>query len=272
VLRPLLAYGIWAAGIASVWQLLSYYPTWHLLRVTDESVVGAFYAVRMITQLVQIAGAVGVSIVAAHVTRLWEAEGAARALPFLETLTKAGTVGLIVIAAGLAVAEPLVMKLLPARLSSGAIAYHPMLGFFLLFSITSLWAIRLSLIERPRLVFVAWSIGAAVGVAVCFLSLGSPFSVERTDPAAALSRAAWALTAGGGTALLVLLVMSIREKTAPGGASIILGILSATVLAGAWPALACGLLVLGASFLTPLILGGEERRALRALLPTRKGR
>lgn len=271
MLRPLFAYGVWAAGIASAWQLLSYYPTWHLLRVTDESTVGALHAVRMIAQLVQIAGAMLVSIVASHVTRAWEAEGKDAALRLLETLTKVSMIVLLLVGGGLGVGGPVVMRVLPESLRAGAPAYLPLLAFFLLFSITNLWAIRLSLIERPRVVCVAWSAGALVGVLVCFWKMGAPIDAARMDPIAALTASAWALTAGGATAAVLLLSMLAGSVTRPGWGSVLLMPLCGAVALGWWPALGTLILALGAAIGSSRLLSPAERSAVREILRKRTG-
>ncbi len=261
----LLTYSLWAAGTAVLWHALSYYPMWHLLKVSDGRTVGTFHAVRMVAQFVQIGGVVLTAVVAANVNRLWEHEGRDAALPHLTLLTKACLVSLIAGATVLSLARPVVMRLFPSTFAEGEAAYDPLVLFFLLVGIVGLVAVRLNLLEKPRLVCFAWLAGVVVNVAASYALLGS-FADTGWTARSALSSTAWANVAGAATAMIVCVGLVRRERLALDAPTGVLIVAAFSVGLG-WPAAVVVLiLVIATAFATDLLFSPRERATLRATL------
>lgn len=267
---PVLRYSLWAAATALLWHALSYYPMWHLLRVTDQATVGYFHAVRSVTQLVQIVAAMLTAIVAAHVAALWEQQGRAQASARLNLFTNGSLILLFTGGTLLLVARPVVMRLFPATFAAGSAAYNLMLLSFMLVGAVGLLTVRLNLLEKPRLACLAWLGGLAVNVLAAFVLLGSVTAVGGAGAAdavageAALRSAAWASVAGVAVALALVVGLLAGVRYFPPKSTLLLLVLSLTVGAG-WP-------VAGPVCLVSLLLGGttsvfftlSERAELRA--------
>lgn len=218
-------FSAWAAGIAILGQALLSYPTWHLLKTTDAATVGAFHIVRLVAQLVQIAAVLLTAILAANVTRRWEARAKTEAVAELETLTRATLLALLAGACVLHVASPLVLRLVPGSFSEGMPAFGPVLLMYYLIGASTVLTIRFNLIEQPRWIFLAWLIGTAGAVSASFLLLGAPDHVRVQAGGHALVIAGWAGGLGAVTALLVLLGLLFAARLQP----------------DAWSMLFCGL-------------------------------
>ena len=203
----LVTYSGWAATTAVLWHALSYYPMWYLLKVSDSDTVGTFHAMRIITQLIQVAAAMLIAVLAANITRLWEHEGSTAAVPRLAALTKAAFLSLLVGATVLSLAQPIMMRAFPSTFAEGSKAYDPLVLFFLLVGVVGLIAIPLNLLEQPLRVSVAWLGGALVNVIVSYLLLDSIGSSHGLN---ALQLAAWAGVAGVTTALFLCIVFTHR--------------------------------------------------------------
>ncbi len=264
----LLAFGGWAAASAAVWHALSSYPMWYLLKVSGPEVVGPFHAVRMITQLTQFGAVILTAVVTAHVTRFWEHEGRTAALRPLALMTKGSLAALLAAGTALSVAGPLLMGIFPRSMSIGKSAYDPLVLFFLLAGALGLVAIRLKLVEKPRLVLSAWLVGAAVNVGVSFALLGSAGGTS-VPQAVALSSAAWAGVAGVGAALVICLGLAARERLAADGRC--LALIAALCATGfGWRiALPAFVVVIVTALATELLFTRAERSRLRSSLSFR---
>ena len=207
----LVSYSLWAAGTAVLWHALSYYPMWYLLKVSTSETVGSFHAMRLITQLVQIAAAMVAAVLAAGVTRLWERNERETAALRLRALSKASVLALLAGATALSAAKPLVMRLFPVAFAGGRVAYDPLILFFLLVGVIGIIAIRLQLIEKPRRICLAWLAGVAANVVASFLLFSPAAGAGLPSPTAVLRAAAWANVAGAKVALLVVLA-SVRRQ------------------------------------------------------------
>lgn len=261
----LLAYSLWAAGTAVLWHALSYYPMWYLLKVSDGRTVGTFHAVRMVAQFVQIGAVVLTAVVAANVNRLWEHDGRDAVVPRLALLTKACLVILIAGATILSLARPVVMRLFPSTFADGEAAYDPLVLFFLLVGVVGLVAVRLNLVEKPRLVCLAWLGGVVVNVAASYALLG-PFADSGPAARSVLSSAAWANVAGAATALMVCVVLVRRERLALDVPTGVL-ITAAFSVGLGWPvAVVVLILLITAACTTGLLFSPSERASLRVSL------
>ncbi|UCF32405.1 MAG: oligosaccharide flippase family protein [Phycisphaerales bacterium] len=266
VWSTLLKYSVWAGGTVMLWQALVYYPTWHLLKVTDEATVGTLHAVRMITQFVQIVAVMLAQVVAATVNRTWEHEGREPAVAQLDRLTKLSFLALLGGAILLVIARSVMMRLLPGKVALGVAAYQPLLLFFFVLGAILLITIRLNLLEKPRLVFFAWLIGCAASLAACFAFLGSTSEPFTDGSEQALRIAAWASVCGVVTALLVLMVLVHRHGIGVGRPAMVL--IAASIFIVAPPVVAGFALAAIAivSLCTGLVLTKEDRAPIRRLL------
>jgi O-antigen/teichoic acid export membrane protein len=265
VWSTLLKYSVWVGGTTMLWHALAYYPTWHLLKVTDEATVGTLHAVRMITQFVQIAAVMLAQVVAAAVNRTWEHEGRESAVAQLDRLTKLSLLALLGGAILLVIARPVMMRLLPGKVAAGVAAYQPLLLFFFVVGAILLITIRLNLLEKPRLVFFAWLMGCAASLTTCFAFLGPPSELFANGSEQALRVAAWAGVCGVVTALLVLLVLVHRHRIGVGRPALVL--IGASIFVAAPPFVAGLALVAVAiiSLSTTLVLTREDRAPIRRL-------
>ena len=262
----MLRFGVWAAATAVTWHILSYYPMWYLLKVSDGQTVGAFHAVRIVTQLVQVGAAMLTAAVAADINRRWERDGEGAIGGRLALLTKVCLLTLFLAATGLSLAKPLVMRLFPDRFALGASAYDPLVLFFLLVGLVGLIAIRLNLLERPRSVFLAWLVGAVVNVGASFLLIGSASHMGGLDPAGALSGAAWAGTAGVAASAIVCIVMLSHTAIRVDIRSFLLAALCGSVGWGWVAALPISAALILLAVMSPAVFTRPDRDHLRACL------
>lgn len=218
----LMTYSLWAAATAILWHALSYYPMWYLQRVSDHATVGAFHAVRIVTQFVHIAAVLLTSVAAANVNRLWENGDRTAAADRLSLLTRAALVALLIGAIILTLARPLLMQVFPSALAGGDAAFGPMVLFFLLVGVVGLLAIRLNLVEKPRLVCLAWLAGAAVNVLASYLLLRPAAESAAMSESQALVAAAWSGVSGAYAALAVCVLLAWRQNLALDMRSVVL--------------------------------------------------
>jgi O-antigen/teichoic acid export membrane protein len=264
--RGLWTFSVWAAGTALLWHALAYYPMWYLLKVSDGQTVALFHAVRLVTQFVQVGAVVLTAVVAADINRRWEHQAREAIAPRLELLTKACLIVLLAGAAALSLARPIVMYVFPSRFAAGVSAYDPLVLFFWGVGVVGLVAIRLNVLERPRWVFCAWLVGAAVNVAAAYLFLGHPGG-SATAPAQALPATAWAGVIGVSVALAVCAWSARREGlrlSRPAAALITAGISLGFGWLIALPVL-CVVALL--SLMTETVFTRAERGSLRSGLP-----
>ena len=259
-----LSFSVWAALAAVAWHALAYFPMWYLLKVTGSETVGAFHAVRTITQLVQVGAVVLTGVVAAHVTRVWEHEGREPAIAHLTTLTKGTLVLFLIGANALSVCRPWVMRIFPSTFDVGAAAYDPLVLFFALVGVVGLVAVRLSLVKKTRLTFLAWLVGTGVNVIASYLLIQP--SDGSASAAGALVAAAWAGVAGVTAALGICVALATRERLGLDRPTLLLAAATFSLGLG-WalslPILALLLLVASTS---RLFFSPHERVLLRKLL------
>lgn len=255
----LVIYSAWAAAAAVLWHALSYYPMWYLLKVSGEATVGTFHGMRLVTQLTQLAAAMLTAVVSANLTRLWERNGPEATRVRLAALTKATLLLLLVIATSLTLLRPVMVAIFPAAFAVGKAAYDPLVLFFLLVGAVGLIAVRLNLAEKPRLVCLAWLIGALVNVVASFALLGTAAGTEGD----ALAAAAWAGVIGAATALFVCAVLAARERLRLDGSTVVLLVAGVSVTLGWTVALPTGLLLTAVAFGTSWIFSPGERAELR---------
>ncbi|MGD2108282.1 MAG: hypothetical protein PVI86_02705 [Phycisphaerae bacterium] len=259
----LLTYSVWAAGTAVLWHAVSYYPMWYLLKVSDRETVGTFHAVRLITQLIHVGAVMLTSILAANVTRAWEHEGRASAVPRLELLTKASILLLILSASVLAIVRPAAFWLFPSAFAAGKAAYNPLILFFLIVGMVAVVTVRFNLLEKPRLVCMAWLTGAVVNVVASYLLLTPHWSGVVVTDAAALSAAAWAGVLGASATAVSCLVL-VSHQGLPVLRTTVLLIVGGYALAAGWiggVVLAAAVVVLLAE--TGVLVNEAERLELR---------
>lgn len=238
----LITFSLWSAATAITWHATSYFPMWYLLKVSDASAVGTFHAVRMLTQFVQVGAVMMTMVIAGHATRDWEHRGRDFALPRLALMTKLALVAILATATTLSLLRPILLRLFPVGFAAGGAAYDPLLLFFLLSGAVGLIAVRLNLVEKPRLVFVAWLVGMSVNIATVFAMLGSP-SLGGTAATEAIAAAAWAGCCGLGTATATVLVLARRSGVGVDRGAIILLVASLAVALGRPFAVAAMILV-----------------------------
>ncbi|MCH8253318.1 MAG: hypothetical protein IID36_12795 [Planctomycetes bacterium] len=238
----LITFSLWSAATAITWHATSYFPMWYLLKVSDAAAVGTFHAVRMLTQFVQVGAVMMTMVIAGHATRDWEHRGREFALPRLALMTKLALVAILATATALSLLRPILLRLFPAGFAAGSAAYDPLLLFFLLSGAVGLIAVRLNLVEKPRLVFVAWLVGMSVNVATVFAMLGSPTSsgIAATE---AIVAAAWAGCCGLGAATATVLVLARRSGVGLDLGAVILLMASLAVALGRPFAVAAMILV-----------------------------
>jgi len=256
----LVTYSGWAATTAVMWHALSYYPMWYLLKVSDSDTVGTFHAMRIITQLVQVVAAMLIAVLAANITRLWEHEGRTVAAPRLAALTKAAVLSLLVGAAILSLAQPIMMHVFPSSFAEGSKAYDPLVLFFLLVGVVGLIAIRLNLLEQPLRVSAAWLGGALVNVIVSYLLLDSIGSSHGLN---ALQLAAWAGVAGVTTALFLCIMFIHRGMLGLDRPALLLIAACFSVGLGWRIGLPAVLLTLVVSLATDTVFSKRDRHELR---------
>ena len=262
----LLPYSLWAAGTAVLWHALSYYPMWYLLKVSNGQTVGTFHAVRLVTQFIHVGAVMLTAVVAANGTRVWEHEGREAAVPRLTVLTKASLLTLIGAAALLAALRPVALRVFPSTFASGQSAYDPLVLFFLLVGVVGLVAVRLNLVEKPRLVCLAWLAGAIVNVLASYVLLHPTGGSEVVSEPAALQSAAWAGVAGATAALAACLALAWREGLALDQASMLL-IGAAYVLGAGWTlALPVAILLIASAFATHFIFSPADRKSMSVSL------
>jgi len=259
----LVSYSAWAAGTALAWHAMSYYPMWYLLKVSNGTTVGAFHAVRTITQLTQVGAAMLTAVVAAHVTRVWEHRGRDAAMPRLDLLTKAVLILLLIGATVLSMLRPLIMRLFPASFASGAVAYDALLMFFLLVGVVGLVAVRLNLVEKPRLVLAAWLVGAVVNVFFTHGMVRAASHAAGEIQAGALSSAAWASVSGMLAATIVCIVAARREGLALKFPALALMAAMLSVALGWVIALPVAVVLIFVSMKTQIVFSEDDRAQMR---------
>lgn len=268
----LVRFSVWAGGTALMFHLLSYYPMWYLLKVSDGETVGAFHAVRIIAQLVQVAAALLTAVVAADVNRLWEQHGPDSAGPRLELLTKVTVLAVLVGAVVLSLFKPFIGRIFPATLASGIVAYEPLVLFFLLVGLVGLVAVRLNVIEKPRWVFAAWVAGAVVNVAASFLLIGTGSETTGATRADVLQAAAWAGVIGVTASLILCVALAGRTTVRLGVGTVVLLAVCYTIGLGWAVALPVVVVVLLIATTTPILFSHEDRGQMTARLSRFLGR
>lgn len=271
IVRTLLRYSVWIAGTAILWHGLAWYPTWHLLKITDASSVASLHAARTIAQLAQVAAVMLVAVVSAHVTRTWEDARREHALEMLGRMGRLTLIGLLCLTSALLLAHPLLMRLLPREVIVSADVFAPLLVFHVLIGVSGLLAIPLQLHERPRTIFVSFLVGTVVMLVVSAVWLGDPSRPGELDAALAQRRAAWCGMLGIIATCGVLGSMLARRGCAPGSRVALLALAQLAPLSGSWGTAGATVVVLLLAWRTDWLLSAGERLGLRDVL-SRGGR
>ncbi|MCH7597194.1 MAG: oligosaccharide flippase family protein, partial [Planctomycetes bacterium] len=255
--KALMKYSGWMAGTALVWHALCYYPMWYLLKVSGPEAVAPFHAARMVAQLLQVGAAVLIAVVTATVTRTWEQRGRDEAADELNVLTKAALVVFLVGGTLLLLAKPLVLGMFPEALAVGNSAYAPLLLFFLLAGVLSVLSIRLTLVEKPGLVLVAWLAGAFVNVVVSYALIQS--NDDASSPTSVIGLAAWSSVAGIAMAVAVCLLLIHLQGLGVCGRCWVL-MAAALAVGFGWPfALPVAIVIVALALRTTTLFSHEER-------------
>ncbi len=259
----LISYSLWAAGTAVSWHVMAYFPVWYLLKRTDADTVGAFHAVRTITQVMQLGAVLLTAVVAANVTRMWEHDGRNAAIPRLTLLTKGSLLLFLVGAVLLLVARPVVLRLFPASFAQGASAYHPLVLSFLLVGVTGLVAVRLNLLEKPRLVCLAWCVGTVVNFVVSYVLIRPPGESTLWPGMGPLPAAAWASVSAVTAAMIVCLVAVRRQHLGVDRSSLVLTGVCFLIGLGPVVALPAVVLLVAVAVFTRTVFTGDEWSFIR---------
>lgn len=259
----LLKFSSWVALATLAWQGLQYYPMWHLHKTCGQEgeVTAVFAGVRLLTQGVLVAAVAVVTVVQTSVTKTWEAHGREEADRRLVVAFKVTALGLLLAAAAMTLAGPLIIRLLPRGYAGGVEIIPPLLVFFLLCGELALLGIHFHLIERTRTLFIVWLVGlvASIGIGVGMVRPG-------LAPAIALSSAAWAGVLGVSIGLLTMIVvLRLSRRPIDVGACLLIGGSYLPALPGVWLAVSLGIGTL-LIVMTSAVLTRQEKREARERL------
>jgi len=180
-LRSLVQFGFWTAIAGATWQILVYYPSWHLNKVHGSAVVAVFNAARQIGNLVLIGAMSVVAIIASTVTKSWESRGREAADRQWSLAFRAGGLGLFILCAGIALLKRPIMGMFGHTYADGALILPLQLLFFLMGAHLAFLAIHFQLIEKSGLLLWPWLVGVGANAGLAWwLASGEPAAVQRT--------------------------------------------------------------------------------------------
>ncbi len=247
--RRLLAFSLWAALAAIMWQGLQNYPLWYLNRVHGAQAAGVFGAMRAITQYVLIAAVTIATVAMTAVTKHWEADGREPADRLLALSFKATSLLLLTLCVVVAVLRDQVVLIFDPRYRGGAEAVPILLLTFLTAGNLSFMAIHFNLIEKTRFLFWPWALGLATNALVgVWLVRGvaghavTTAAAPQAGPAFAwltcrftteVGSAAWTGAIGMVVALAVCVAL-LRVERRPVDRGAVILLLAALVLAVRW--------------------------------------
>lgn len=277
--RKLLTYSVWTMLAGVTWQVLLWFPSWHLNKMQGQQAVAVFGAARQIGNLILV-GAIALStLVMATVTRTWETRGRAEAERQLSLAFRVVGAGLVVLCALLSFARHLVMLPFDKSYAAGAKLLPLHLLFFIFTAFLAFIPAHFQLRERTRLMLWPWLGGFLINLFLASWWLDPTFAEWRDGPAYAwvsrslaavfacglnngdgLSAAAWAGALGMGFAVLCCVVLVRREGVHIDRGSMLVLLSSLLVAGGPW-LLPVGLVaLLVALFTTEWILNRAERQ------------
>lgn len=269
--RVLFGYGIWIAAATVMWQLVQYWPMWLVNKAGGTEVTAVFAAVRQIGQLVIIAAGALTTVVAAAVTRKWEAEGRTTAEAQLQLAIKAMGLALLVICAGACLAKEWLIKLFPPNYAAGAEILPVLLGSFLMLGMITLLVTWFGLLERTRWVFAVYAVGVGCNALFGWLLIGGVSGCQQITWSTSLitsgsgnllGAAAWTgmLAAACAAAMCLMLLRAVGRKMDVGTYLVFCGPL---FLGLRWPFMLTGVvLLIVAAWCSAIILTAAERARL----------
>lgn len=265
----LIRYSIYSAVALVTLQALNYSPFWYLNKAIGPAAAGSLYAVRLITQFIQILSVLLTGVVSSHVTKIWESETRDAARARLKLATKSSLLIILLFGGLLSIARPLLMQVFPDTYAGGSRGFDPLISFFLLGSVVYLLVVNLSLLERTDLTVIIWGVGAVVNLALSawLLNAAGQGNVP-TDPGRFIQLAAWA-GVGGMTASVMAVVFILKQCDAWLDSAILwIALLALAPNLGTWFTAGVVVLVLIAPLAPVGLYGRAERIAVRRELKT----
>jgi len=277
--RKLLSYSIWTMLAGVTWQVLLWFPSWHLNKMEGQQAVAVFGAARQIGNLILV-GAIALStLVMATVTRTWEAHGREHAERQLSLALRVVGSGLILLCASLSFARDWVMLPFGAQYTAGA-AYLPLhLLFFIFTAFLAFIPAHFHLRERTRLMLWPWLTGFVVNLLLAGWWLDPAYArLRESSIYSGLDRAlsfvfaagiigddgqgaaAWAGAVGMGCAVMFCVLLVRREGVHIDQGTVVV-LLASLLVAGGKVLLPIGLIVfLFLLFTTEWVLNRAERQ------------
>ncbi len=277
--RKLLAYSIWTMLAGVTWQVLLWFPSWHLNKMEGQQAVAVFGAARQIGNLILV-GAIALStLVMATVTRTWEAHGREHAERQLSLAFRVVGVGLVILCAGLSFARDFVMMPFGQNYAAGAAVLPLHLLFFIFTGFLAFIPAHFHLRERTRLMLWPWLAGFVVNLLLASWWLDPNYAPFRDGVVyAAIDKllatifaggiagvdgqnaAAWAGALGMGCAVLFCVLLVRREGVHIDRGSVVV-LVSSFLVAGGPVLLPLGtVILLILLFTTEWILNLAERQ------------
>jgi len=214
----MLRFGAWAALATVMWQTLQFYPMWYLQKIHGPDVTAVFGGVRLLTQAVLIISVAIVTVVQTSVTKTWESEGPPAADQRWALAFKTTALALLILCALIAGLSDVLVRLFPREYAQGVSIISGLLLFFMVSGHLGFLAIHFRLIERPRYLFLPWTVGLLAGVAA-----GRWLVLPGLAPVQALHAAVWTGILGVSAALVVIIcLMWIKRRTIDQGTALLI--------------------------------------------------
>lgn len=179
--QALLRFGMWSAIAGVTWQVMVYYPSWHLNKVRGPEVVAVFNAARQIGNLVLIGAMSIVAVIASAVTKTWETRGREAADRQWSLAFRAGGLALFILCAGISLLKREIMPMFGRDYVEGAEILPLQVLFFLLGSHLAFLVIHFQLIEKSRLLVWPWVVGVGANAALAWWLAGATPSALQTS-------------------------------------------------------------------------------------------
>lgn len=279
LVRRLLAFSLWAAVAAIMWQGMQHYPLWYLNRIHGSDAAGVFGAMRTITQYVVIAAVAVSTVVMTAVTKVWESRGREPADRLLTLAFKTTSLILLTGCVLVALLRNQVVLIFDPAYRQGAEVVPLLLLAFLVAGNLAFMAIHISLIEKTRLLFWPWAIGLGCNVlfglwlirglahgtdnAGFFVKLGLAIGPAfNCGMMSGIGSAAWSGAMATISAMIACLVLlQVERRPVDRGCYILLA--AAGILALEWFVMVLVLIAIWVLALTtPTIFAAEERALL----------
>jgi O-antigen/teichoic acid export membrane protein len=254
----MLRFSLPMAAAAILGQSLQMYPLWYLQKVQGEQVVAEFAAVRHLTQAVLLFTVAVVTVVAAGVTKTWEAQGPDMANRRLQSATKSTGLLMIVLCAVYIAVSRWVWMIYGAEYKHGLSAFSLTVVFFLVGSFMAFLNVHFTLIEKTHYLSWAWLAGSTANVVFGYLLIR-----EDQTPVEALVGTGWTGVAAV-TATLLTFVILVRIERRPVDRGTWILIVSSYVFLLSMPVMLIAItLFLAIAVSTRLILKPDEKREIR---------